>query len=157
MLICGFLPEHLPRRINFGLKIMDAYQQVLARLYELTGGKDTKAVDFKELVKSLGFFGNYHDIFERLSGAGWIAEDQKADFVRITHWGVSEVKKSPVAASQTNQNLKSETNKASAEARELGLLLEIFSKDASKDNLAAIEKKVDALKEVISRIKSSLD
>lgn len=155
MLICGFLPLAPPRRINFGLKIMDAYHQVLTRLYEITDGKDTKAVDFKELVKSLGFFGNYHDIFERLNGAGWIAEDKKADFVRITHWGVSEIKKSPVAANQTNQNLKSDTNKAMAEARELNLLLEIFSKDASKDNLAAVEKKIDDLKVAVNQIKSS--
>lgn len=156
MLICGFLPFAPPRRINFGLKIMDAYHQVLKRLYEVTDGKDTKAVDFKELVKSLGFFGNYPDIFERLNGAGWIAEDKKADFVRITHWGVSEVKKSPAAANQTNQNLKSDTNKAMAEARELGLLLEIFSKDASSDNLAVVERKIDNLKAVINQIKSNL-
>jgi phage anti-repressor protein len=157
VLICGFSPLAPPRRINFGLKIMDAYYQVLTRLYEVTDGKDTKAVDFKELVKSLGFFGNYHDIFERLNGAGWIAEDKKADFVRITHWGVSEIKKSPAAANQTNPNLKSETNKALAEARELNLLLEIFSKDASKDNLSVVERKIVALIDVISRIKSNLD
>jgi phage anti-repressor protein len=136
---------------------MDAYHQVLKRLYEVTDGKDTKAVDFKELVKRLGFFGNYLDIFERLNAEGWITEDTKADFVRITHWGVSEVKKIPAQANQTNQNLKSDTNKAMAEARELGVLLEIFSKDASRDNLAAVEKKFDALKDVLSRIKSNLD
>lgn len=136
---------------------MDAYHQVLARLYELTDGKDTKAVDFKELVKSLGFFGNYPDIFERLNAEGWITEDTKADFVRITHWGVSEAKNFRVPENQTNQNLKSETNKALAEAKELGLLLEIFSKDASKDNLAVVERKIVNLIDVISRIKSNLD
>jgi len=135
---------------------MDVYHQVLTRLYEITDGKDTKAVDFKELVKSLGFFGNYPDIFERLSGAGWIAEDKKADFVRITHWGVSEVKKSPAAANQSKNNLKIDANKALAEAKELGLLLEIFGKEISKDNLSAVEKKIDDLKAVISQIKSNL-
>lgn len=137
---------------------MDVYQRVLARLYEVTDGKDTKAVDFKDLVKSLGFLGNYPDIFERLSGAGWIAEDKKADFVRITHWGVLEAKKSPAAAAanQSDNNLKSDVNKAQAEARELGLLLEIFSKDTSKDNLSAVERKIDNLHAVISQIKSNL-
>jgi hypothetical protein len=146
----------LPRGINFGLKIMDVYHRVLTRLYEVTDGKDTKTVDFKDLVKSLGFLGNYPDIFERLSGAGWIAEDKKADFVRITHWGVSEVKKSPAAANQSNNNLKGEASKAVAEAKELGLLLEVLASDISKDNLAAVERKIDNLKTVISRIKSNL-
>lgn len=136
---------------------MDVYHRVLARLYEVTDGKDTKAIDFKDLVKGLGFLGNYPDIFERLSGAGWIAEDKKADFVRITHWGVLEVKKSPAAANQSGNNLKSDVSKAQAEAKELGLLLEIFSKDASKDNLGAVERKIDSLKDVINQIKSNLD
>ena len=135
---------------------MDVYHRVLTRLYEVTDGKDTKTVDFKDLVKSLGFLGNYPDIFERLSGAGWIAEDKKADFVRITHWGVSEVKKSPAAANQSNNNLKGEASKAVAEAKELGLLLEVLASDISKDNLAAVERKIDNLKTVISRIKSNL-
>ena len=135
---------------------MDVYHRVLARLYEVTDGKDTKTVDFKDLVKSLGFLGNYPDIFERLSGAGWIAEDKKADFVRITHWGVSEVKKSPAAPNQSNNNLKSDANKAIAEARELGLLLEVLASDVSNDNLAPVERKIDNLKAVISRIKSNL-
>jgi hypothetical protein len=135
---------------------MDVYHRVLSRLYEVTDGKDTKAVDLKDLVKGLGFLGNYPDIFERLSGAGWIAEDKKADFVRITHWGVLEVKKSPVAG-QSNNNLKTDANKALAEIRELGLLMEIFANDASKDNLSAVERKIDNLKAVISRIKSNLD
>ncbi|HEX8370682.1 MAG TPA: hypothetical protein VF604_19205 [Pyrinomonadaceae bacterium] len=136
---------------------MDVYHRVLARLYEITGGKDTKTVDFKDLVKSLGFLGNYPDIFERLSGAGWIAEDKKADFVRITHWGVSEVKKSPAtAANQSNNNLKNDANKAIAEAKELALLLEIFASDASKDNLTTVERKIDNLKAVINQIKSNL-
>jgi hypothetical protein len=138
---------------------MDVYHRVLTRLYEVTGGRDTKTVDFKDLVKSLGFLGNYPDIFERLSGAGWIAEDKKADFVRITHWGVLEVKKSPAAAAvkPSNDNLKTDANKAIAEAKELGLLLEIFAGDASKDNLAAVERKIDNLKTLINQIKSNLD
>ncbi|MDQ3800867.1 MAG: hypothetical protein M3384_15580 [Acidobacteriota bacterium] len=140
---------------------MDVYHRVLARLYEVTDGKDTKAVDLKDLVKNLGFLGNYPDIFERLSGAGWIAEDKKANFVRITHWGVLEVKKSPAsvadaAGSQSNNNLKSDAVKAIAEAKELSLLLEILAADASKDNVAAVERKIDNLKAVINQIKSNL-
>jgi hypothetical protein len=146
------------RRIKFGLKIMDVYHRVLARLYEVTDGKDSKTVDLKDLVKGLGFLGNYPDIFERLSGAGWIAEDKKANFVRITHWGVLEVKKSPAAAgNQSNNNLKTDANMALAEAKELGLLLEIFAKETSKENLSAVERKIDNLQAIVNQIKSKLN
>jgi hypothetical protein len=139
---------------------MDVYHRVLAKLYEVTDGKDTKTVDFKDLVKSLGFLGNYPDIFERLSGAGWIAEDKKANFVRITHWGVSEVKKSTAAAApgqNSNNNLKSDAGKAVAEIKELGLLMEVFANDSSKANLAAVERKIESLRIVINQVRSKLE
>lgn len=136
---------------------MDAYHRVLAKLYEVTGGKDTKSVDFKELVRSLGFHGNYPDIFERMSGAGWIAEDQKADFVRITHWGVLEITKTPNSANKVSSDLSGSVKKAAAQTKELNLLLEIFAGDNSKDNLKALENKLSELNDSINRIKSSLD
>jgi phage anti-repressor protein len=136
---------------------MDAYHQVLARLYEVTEGKDSKAVDFKELVRGIGFHGNYADIFERLSREGWIAEDKKADFVRITHWGISEVKKSPDAgADQSQRALTVNTNKLIAEVKELGLLLEVFAGDKTMDNLSVVEKKFTAISALLNQIKSDL-
>jgi phage anti-repressor protein len=136
---------------------MDAYHQVLARLYEVTEGKDTKAVDFKELVRGIGFHGNYPDIFERLSREGWIAEDKKADFVRITHWGISELKKSPGASvDQTQRALTVNTNKLIAEVKELGLLLEAFAGDKTMGNLTVMEKKFAAVSALLDQIKSDL-
>lgn len=136
---------------------MDAYHLVLAKLYEATEGKDTKAVDFKELVRTVGYFGNYPDIFERLSREGWIAEDKKADFVRITHWGISEVKKSPTESlDKAGASISVDINKAGAEAKELTLLLEILGQNASKENVSAVEKKLSDLTILINHIKANL-
>jgi hypothetical protein len=67
---------------------MDVYQKVLLKLYQVTVGKNSQSIDLKDLVKSQGFLGSYNDIFKMLNEQGWIAETQKANYVRITHWGV---------------------------------------------------------------------
>lgn len=120
---------------------MDAYHQVLVKLLEDTQGRDSKAVDFKDLVKKLGFHGNYPNIFNRLSEEGWIAEDMKADFVRITHWGVAEAKKAKSQADGVPTPTSERAAKCVPLAKEFIVALEKFSKDASKDNLSkAVEK-----------------
>lgn len=120
---------------------MDVYQQVLVKLLEETQGRDSKAVDFKDLVKKLGFHGNYPTIFNRLSEEGWIAEDLKADFVRITHWGVAEAKKAKAQADGIETPKSDRAAKCIPLAKDLIAALEKFSKDASKDNLKiAVEK-----------------
>lgn len=157
MLLCAVISSSAAAKLVFRLKIMDAYHQVLARLYEVTDGKDTKSVDFKELVRSLGFHGNYPDIFERLSRDGWIAEDKKADFVRITHWGVLEAKKSPAPLfDQSERNLTADAGKALVEVKELSLLMEIFTRNTSRDNLTAVEKKIEGLMTLINQIKANI-
>jgi hypothetical protein len=50
---------------------MDVYQKVLLKIYQVTGGKDSQLVDLKDLVKNLGFLGNYGDIFQKLNEQGF--------------------------------------------------------------------------------------
>ena len=73
---------------------MDVYHRVLVKLFEETGGSDSKAVDFADLVKRMKFHANYVNIFKELSVQGWIVETGKVDWVRLTHWGIEEAKKS---------------------------------------------------------------
>ena len=137
---------------------MDAYHQVLAKLYETTGGKENQSVDFKDLVRRLGFFGNYADIFERLSREGWIVEDAKSDFVRITHWGVKEVKNPSASGADKDlkqRTLESDANKAAAEAKELSLLLEVFARNTSAENLAAVQQKINDINGLLERLKAN--
>jgi hypothetical protein len=137
---------------------MDVYHKVLLQLCEATEGKSSKAVDFKNLVKQMGFHGNYLDIFQRLSGEGWIAESPKPDFVSITHWGVAEVKKtsSGVGGNNTNAEARRETNRAATASKELTALLEEFSRNVDRDNFSPIEKKLDELQIAIAQIKKNL-
>lgn len=121
---------------------MDVYHKVLAKLYEVTGGKESQVVDFKDLVKKTGFHGNYGDIFAQLSREGWIAESKKANFVSITHWGISEAKKSEVAEVSDGESLSQSNPKAAAcagKARELASLLENFPAQPSAENRKNLE------------------
>jgi hypothetical protein len=139
---------------------MDVYQKVLHKLYEVTEGKSSKAVDFRSLVKQLGFPAYYADIFERLSSEGWIVETAKADFVSISHWGVAEVKKTlstpPQPVSDSNSALKTAAGKALTISKELSESLEKFIQNSGKDNFGPIEKKSDELQTIIIQIKKDL-
>ncbi len=126
---------------------MDTYHKVLIKLLEATEGRETKPVDFRELVKQTGFLGNYPNIFEQLSQEGWIAEDRKADYVRITHWGISEAKKTlksegaaPASATSTENSQKCLTT-----SKEFTVLLEAFAKKPAKSGLKDLEKKFSEL------------
>lgn len=124
---------------------MDAYHQVLVTLLEKTEGRDSKSIDFKDLVKKLGFHGNYPSIFGRLSEEGWIVEDVKADFVKITHWGIAEAKKSLKAEQPAAKAVNENAAKCLAKAKEFIAAMESFAKDSSKDNLKNAESKFSEL------------
>ena len=126
---------------------MDTYHKVLIKLLEATEGRETKPVDFRELVKQTGFLGNYPNIFDQLSQEGWIAEDRKADYVRITHWGISEAKKTLKNESEGATPAASVENaqKCLAASKEFTGLLEAFAKKPTKAALKDLEKKFSDL------------
>lgn len=137
---------------------MDAYHKVLVKLYEATGGRESHAVDFKELVKAEGFLGNYEDVFQKLSAQGWIAETPKENYVTITHWGVKEAQKSAsgVTDADTAQEISKTSNLLNGGAREFLALLEEFQSDASKENFGRVEKKFDELKTAMDKLRESI-
>lgn len=138
---------------------MDVYHKVLVKLYEVTGGKDSEAVEFKDLVKDMGFLGSYPNVFQELSRQGWIAETRRPDVVKITHWGVKEAKKAQtggVSFSESARVLKKETNRLIGDAKEFQIALEEFSSDTSETKFKQVEKKFDELKEGINKIKENI-
>lgn len=137
---------------------MDVYQKVLVKLYEATGGRDTQAVDFKELVKSQGFHGNYEDIFQKLNNQGWIAETPKANYVKITHWGVKEAKKAASGAVEPDDSkeLKKAANRLIGDTKEFLIMLEEFSANTSTDNFKEVEKKFGELNAAIGKLKETV-
>ena len=135
---------------------MDVYHKVLAKLYQVTDGKDSQAVDLKDLVKNLGFLGSYNDILQQLSGQGWVAETPKLNYVRITHWGVNEIKNSASDQPDNTLVVKKEANRLIAETKQFSIMLEEFASDASKENFAQVEKKLNDLTAGIGKLKSNV-
>ena len=135
---------------------MDVYHKVLNKLYEVTGGKDSHTVDLKDLVKVQGFLGNYNDIFQMLNGQGWIAETPKLNYVKITHWGVKEAKKSENSAPDNSQNVKKEATRLIAETKQFLIMLEEFASDSSEENYAQIQKKLSEINSAIGKLKSGI-
>ena len=136
---------------------MDVYHKVLLKLYQVTDGKDSLTVDLKDLVKNQGFLGNYNDIFQILSGQGWISETPKLHFVRITHWGVKEIKKTSGNEPDNAQILQKETARITSETKQFLILLDEFSSNASKENFAQIENKISEINTAIGKLKSSIE
>jgi hypothetical protein len=135
---------------------MDLYRKVLVKLYQETDGNDSHSVNFVDLVKKLGFLGSYDDIFRKLSGQGWITETSKADWVKLTHWGIKEAEQSLSGGAEAGQLVKKEVVRIVAEARDFVNLLENFAGDLSKENFASVQKKVSELNEAVNNLKSHI-
>ena len=136
---------------------MDVYHKVLLKLYEVTGGKETEAVDLKDLVKKAGFLGAYEDILQHFSRQSWISETARPGTVRLTHWGTKEAKQSQGgAAGDVHQAAKKEVNRLLSETRELIIFLEELAGDPSAANLAKAEKKIGVINLAIQNLKASV-
>lgn len=135
---------------------MDVYHRVLVKLYEITGGRESETVDLKELVKKEGYLGSYPQIKEHLSGQSWITETSRVDSVKITHWGVSEAKKSGSGGGDNTPAAKKEINRTIADARELIIFIEELANDVSKENISRIEKKLGEINSAIQKLKASV-
>ena len=135
---------------------MDVYHRVLVKLFEITGGKESETVDLKELVKKEGYLGSYPQIKEHLSGQSWITETSRVDAVKITHWGVTEAKKSGSGGGDSGQAARKEINRTIADARELAIFLEELANDVSKENISRVEKKLGEINSAIQKLKSSV-
>lgn len=135
---------------------MDVYHKVLMKLYQVTGGRDSVTVDIKDLVKQLGFLGNYNDILQKLCGQGWVVETSKINFVKITHWGVKEAKDSGTSQPDAAQSAQKSTAKLISESKLVLIMFEEFSTDMTKEKLTQIEKKLNDINSAISVLKSSI-
>ncbi|HEY0459721.1 MAG TPA: hypothetical protein VGC97_11340 [Pyrinomonadaceae bacterium] len=135
---------------------MDVYHKVLVKLFDVTGGRESETVDLKELVKREGYLPSYPQIKEHLSGQSWITETARVDSVKITHWGVTEAKKSKVGGGEDSQVLKREVTRTISETRELMNFLEELANDVSKENISKAEKKLNEINSAIQKLKSSV-
>ncbi len=135
---------------------MDVYHKVLVKLYEVTGGKDSQTVDFKDLVKNEGFLGNYSDIFDMLSSQSWIADTTKPNYVSITHWGVSEAKKSVSGAPDPAITIQKDIDRLVNQSKGFVNVIEEFAADNSAKKFSEVEKTLEDLKTTISKLKNTV-
>jgi hypothetical protein len=135
---------------------MDVYHRVLVKLYEITGGRESEAVDLKELVKKEGYLGSYPQIKEHLSSQSWITETSRLDSVKITHWGVKEAKNSETPGGDDLNAARKEINRTISDTRELIIFLEELANNISQENISKAEKKLDEINTAIQKLKSSV-
>jgi hypothetical protein len=138
---------------------MDTYQKVLIKLYEETGGKETRQIDFASMLKKMGFYTAFKDILTRLSREGWITDAPTTNYVFITHWGAMEAKKALRAMAKpetSDDSVKKEVNLAIGANKELGVMLNELLEEVSKQNLMTAENKFNELATILKQIKSNL-
>ena len=135
---------------------MDVYHRVLVKLYEITGGRESEAVDLKELVKKEGYLGSYPQIKEHLSSQSWITETSRLDSVKITHWGVKEAKNSETSGGDDLNAARKEINRTISDTRELIIFLEELANNISQENISKAEKKLGEINTAIQKLKSSV-
>ncbi len=134
---------------------MDVYRKVLVKLYKETNGNTSETVNLLDLIKKAGFLPSYKEIVKELAYRSWIYEE-KHDKVKLTHWGVDEAKKWLSGNSSSDQDLKKNVNRLSAETSEFTVEVEKFAADISLEKLGAIEKKFNKINKLIEEIKSDL-
>ena len=133
---------------------MDAFNKVLVKLYEITGGKDTVEVDLADLLKKEGFFPSLQEIKSHMASESWITETSTPNVVRMTHWGVGAAKKAGSGKSSGPRVVEREANVLLSESRELGVIIEEFRADPTSERLKAIENKFTKIQESTARLKS---
>ncbi len=135
---------------------MNVYQKVLVRVYEETGGRDSKAVYLKDIVKELGFFPSYADIFSQMSHDGWITETSRSDEVNITPWGVRAAKNLQEGVEDNSRQVARAAKKLKSEVKELLVMTEELVGDVNEANMNAVEKKMSAVTAAVEGLKAEM-
>lgn len=135
---------------------MDAFQKVLVKIYEITGGRDTQDVDFMELLKSEGFWSSRESIKEHLNNEGWITDSPRSGLIRITHWGVAEAKKAMSSPPKTDPGIDRVTARLGNAARDFSIVVEEFIAKPSSKTLKPVQDRLSELDDMVDKVKSMI-
>ena len=135
---------------------MDVFHKVLTRIYELTGGRDNKEVDFVELLKAEGFYSSRDSIKNHLSTEGWITDSARPDHVKITHWGAAEAKKALTDPSAAKKNLDKHTSRLVAATRDFSTEISEFVAKPNDSTIRPVEDRISEISNLLSKIKAEL-
>ena len=133
---------------------MDAFNKVLVKLYEITGGRDSVEVDLAELLKAEGFFPSLEEIKSHMSRESWITETSVPNVVRLTHWGAGAAKKAGTHQPGGSRVIEREANQLLSESRELGVIIEEFRANPTSERLKAIENRFAKIQASTEKLKN---
>jgi hypothetical protein len=135
---------------------MDVFHKVLARIYEISGGRETQEVDLIELLKKEGFYANRDNIKDQMSTEGWITDAARPGYVRITHWGMAEAKKGSRGGSKQVNDVEQQVERLKNAVHKLALSVDELGKNTNAKSLKAVEQQVTETNGVISELKSKI-
>jgi hypothetical protein len=135
---------------------MDVYHKVLAKLYELSEGRETVDLDLSDITKQLGYFPSRDQIAAQMMQDGWVTETARKYVVRITHWGVAEAKKTAKNAGKDSDAAKKNATRLVSNIRELLVAAELFADKLTADELKLAEKHSAEVAALIKTIRSEL-
>lgn len=134
---------------------MDAFHKVLVRIYEISGGRDTKDVDLVDLLKAEGFFPSLENIKNHLSTESWITDSPRAPYIRITHWGVAEAKKAladPAAAEEAG--IDRAVTRLKSVTRDFSIVVDEFIAKPTPKSLKPVEERLSELDALVNKVKT---
>jgi len=135
---------------------MDVFHKVLARIYEISGGRETQEVDLIELLKKEGFYANRDSIKDQMSTEGWITDAARPGYVRITHWGMAEAKKASRGGDKQENGVAQQVEKLKTVARELAISIDELGKNATAKSLKSVEQRLTDINSMVAEIKSKI-
>jgi len=135
---------------------MDVFHKVLARIYEISGGRETQEVDLIELLKKEGFYANRDSIKDQMSTEGWITDAARPGYVRITHWGMAEAKKGDKGDYKQEKGVGHEIEKLKSAAHELAVSIDELGKNATAKSLKSVEQRLTDISSMLAEIKSKI-
>lgn len=129
---------------------MNVYQKVLVKLCDAADSRETKAVYLKDIVKDLGFYPSYSDIFTQMSRDGWITETKRSDEVNITPWGIREAKKLMEGDLIDPREVHRGAKKVQAAIKDLSVMAEELVADTNEKNLDSVRNQIETIETKIN-------
>ncbi|HMT09222.1 MAG TPA: hypothetical protein PKA82_14555 [Pyrinomonadaceae bacterium] len=131
---------------------MDTYHKMLVKMHESAGGRESVDVDFVEIAKREGYFPSIDEISSYLVSESWVTES-RPNVLRLTHWGIAEVRKTQAGTDAEESSLSSEKAKLAALAAGLGNLIDGLDEKNVSDSIKKVIQAGAEIVAVAERIK----
>ena len=135
---------------------MDVFHKVLLKIYDITGGRESQEVDFIELLKQEGFYPSRDSISNHLSTEGWITDSARPGHIRITHWGMAEVKKTMADPTGAGQGIDRHTTRLLSATRDFSIVIGEFVSKPNPESIKPVEERFSEIGGLLEKIRKQL-